>query len=57
MGKLLRYILLVYLAVYFFTAFFWRSYRVWKATGINPFVLGRSDWTCPGFVDSFSLVY
>lgn len=43
MEKLLRYLLPLYLVVYFFSAFFWRSYRVWKASGVNPFVLGRSD--------------
>lgn len=43
MERLLRYTLPVYLILYFFSAFFWRSYRVWKATGVNPFVLGRGD--------------
>jgi protein-S-isoprenylcysteine O-methyltransferase Ste14 len=43
MEQSLRYILPAYLALYFFTAFFWRSYRVWKTKGVNPFVLGSSD--------------
>mgnify|MGYP001490612632 CR=1 FL=1 len=33
----------VYLIIYFATAFFWRSYRTWKATGQNPYTLGSSD--------------
>ncbi len=41
--KLLKYILPAYLLLYFLTAFFWRSYLVWKATGVNPFVLGHGD--------------
>lgn len=43
MEQLLRYLLPLYLVVYVFSAFFWRSYKVWKASGINPFILGRSD--------------
>jgi protein-S-isoprenylcysteine O-methyltransferase Ste14 len=43
MEGLLKYILPAYLIVYFFAAFFWRSYRVWKTIGINPLVLGRGD--------------
>lgn len=39
----LRYFLPAYLCVYFFAAFFWRSYRVWKTTGINPVTFTRSD--------------
>jgi protein-S-isoprenylcysteine O-methyltransferase Ste14 len=39
----LRYFLPIYLAVYVFTAFLWRSYRVWKRTGINPVVFKRGD--------------
>jgi len=40
---LLRYVLPAYLLIYFSTAFFWRSYKVWKTTGINPFVLSNTD--------------
>lgn len=39
----LRIFLPIYLVVYFTAAFFWRSYRVWKDTGVNPYVLGKSD--------------
>jgi protein-S-isoprenylcysteine O-methyltransferase Ste14 len=43
MERPLKYILPAYLLIYFFMAFFWRSYKVWKTTGINPFVLGSTD--------------
>lgn len=43
MDSMLRMFLPIYLIVYFTAAFFWRSYRVWKQTGINPYVLGKSD--------------
>ena len=39
----LRYFLPIYLLVYFIAAFFWRSYVVWKRTGINPVVFKGSD--------------
>lgn len=39
----LRYFLPVYLVFYFFAAFFWRSYRVWNKTGINPVTFKGSD--------------
>lgn len=39
----LQLFLLFYTAVYFGTAFFWRSYRVWRATGINPYRLAEGD--------------
>jgi protein-S-isoprenylcysteine O-methyltransferase Ste14 len=39
----LRYFLPIYLVVYFIAAFFWRSYVVWKRTGINPVVFKGSD--------------
>ncbi len=42
-GVSLRYFLLVYLAVYFFAAFVWRSFLVWKKTGVNPLVFKGSD--------------
>ena len=32
----LRYFLPLYLPAYVITAFFWRSYAVWKKTGVNP---------------------
>ena len=38
-----RYFLPLYLVAYFITAFFWRSYIVWKRSGINPVVFKSSD--------------
>ncbi len=43
METFLSTFLVPYFAVYFIAAFVWRSYRVWKHTGINPYALGRSD--------------
>ena len=43
LGLALRFILPVYLIVYLVTAFVWRSYLVWRRTGINPVVLDTSD--------------
>ena len=43
MERPLRYFLPAYLAAYFFAAFFWRSYLVWKRTGVNPLVFKGSD--------------
>jgi protein-S-isoprenylcysteine O-methyltransferase Ste14 len=40
---MLRYFLLLYIVIFFVAAFFWRSYRVWRHTGINPYKLGGSD--------------
>ena len=39
----LRYFLPVYLLAYFIAAFFWRSYLVWKKTGVNPVVFKGTD--------------
>ena len=39
----LRYFLPIYLLAYFSAAFFWRSYVVWKKTGVNPIVFRGSD--------------
>lgn len=39
----LRYFLPIYLLAYFTVAFFWRSYVVWKKTGINPVVFKGTD--------------
>src|SRR5205823_3490329 len=39
----LRIILPVYLLTFFGVAFGLRSYLVWKRTGINPYVVGRTD--------------
>lgn len=43
MIEALRIILPVYLAVFFLTAFVGRSYLVWKRTGINPYVVGKTN--------------
>lgn len=39
----LKYLLPLYLLAYFIAAFFWRSYMVWKKTGVNPVVFKSSD--------------
>ena len=39
----LRYFLPLYLIAYVIAAFFWRSYQVWKNTGVNPVVFRGSD--------------
>jgi protein-S-isoprenylcysteine O-methyltransferase Ste14 len=39
----LRYFLPIYLFVYILLAFVWRSYIVWKHTGINPVTFKGSD--------------
>jgi len=41
-NDILRVILPAYLLAFFAIAFAWRSYLVWKRTGINPYVVGRS---------------
>lgn len=38
-----RYFLAIYLCVYFIVAFVWRSYVVWKRTGVNPVVFKSPD--------------
>ena len=39
----LRYFLPLYLVAYFAAAFFWRSFVVWKRTGINPVTFKQTD--------------
>jgi protein-S-isoprenylcysteine O-methyltransferase Ste14 len=39
----LKIFLPAYLLAYFFAAFFWRSFVVWKRTGVNPLVFKGSD--------------
>lgn len=39
----LRYFLPLYLFAYFGAAFFWRSFMVWKKTGVNPVVFKGAD--------------
>jgi protein-S-isoprenylcysteine O-methyltransferase Ste14 len=43
MDNALRIILPLYLLAFFGIAFLWRSYLVWKRTGINPYVVGKTD--------------
>ena len=43
MTEYLRIILPLYLLTFFGIAFVWRSYLVWKRTGINPYVVGKTD--------------
>lgn len=35
--------ILIYLIVFYGLAFFWRSYVIWRATGINPYRLTQKD--------------
>lgn len=42
MDQALRIILPAYLAAFFLIAFVWRSYLVYKRTGINPYVVGKT---------------
>lgn len=42
-NEVLKYFLPSYFTVYVGMCFVWRSVVVWKRTGINPFVIGRSD--------------
>lgn len=39
----LKYFLPLYLFAYFCAAFFWRTFIVWKKTGVNPVVFRGSD--------------
>ena len=39
----LKYFLSIYLFAYLVAAFFWRTYMVWKRTGVNPVVFKGSD--------------
>ena len=43
MDEILRVVLPLYLGAFFGIAFVWRSVAVWKQTGINPYVLGKTD--------------
>ncbi len=43
MNDALKIILPVYLAAFFLIAFVGRSYLVWKRTGINPYVVGKTN--------------
>src|SRR2546425_11568727 len=39
----MRYLLLLYLVLYLAIAFLWRSFVVWRRTGVNPYALGNKD--------------
>jgi len=43
MDRLLKHFLPTYLIAYVLAAFLWRSYMVWKRTGVNPVVFKGSD--------------
>ena len=43
METFLKYFLLIYYALFFLFAMLIPTYRVWKATGVNPYKLGNSD--------------
>lgn len=52
MDDILRIILPLYLLAFFAIAFVWRSYLVWKRTGVNPYVVGKTDSPID-FIESF----
>lgn len=37
------YLLFGYIIFYFAASMFWRSYIIWRKTGVNPYALGGSD--------------
>lgn len=39
----MKLFLLTYLVLFYGIAFFWRSYRTWRTTGINPYRLAQAD--------------
>ena len=43
MNEILRIVLPLYLLAFFLIVFVWRSYLVWKRTGINPYAVGKED--------------
>lgn len=43
MTSFLRIFLPVFFLIFLLTAMFWRSYQIWKRTGINPYKLGSTD--------------
>lgn len=59
MEELLKIGLPIYFAAFFVFAFFWRTYLVWKKTGVNPYVFGKADspyeWVGFGFKVSLFL--
>ena len=43
MNSILNYFLPIYFILFFGFAFVWRSYLVWKTTGVNPYKLGSTE--------------
>lgn len=43
MENFLKYFLSAYYTLFFLLAMFLPTYRIWKATGVNPYKLGSSD--------------
>lgn len=41
--KYIEHFLLIYLILYILLVFVWRTWIVWKRTGVSPFVFGKSD--------------
>lgn len=41
---LLKIFLIIYLILFFGIAFFWRSYKTWQATGVNPYRLASEGY-------------
>ena len=53
----LKYFLPLYLVAYFCAAFFWRSFMVWKKTGVNPVVFKGSDDAHDFIGRTFKLIF
>lgn len=53
----MRFFPAIYLIVYFIAAFLWRSYAVWKGTGINPVVFKGSDDAHDFIGDVFKILF
>ena len=49
MEQALRFLLPIYLAVFFGTVFVWRTWRVWRATGVNAYMIWKKSGV-EGFV-------
>lgn len=53
---MLKWFLLIYLIVFYGAAFFWRSYRTWRATGVNPYRLTNQTGLARFLARLYSLV-
>lgn len=42
--NMVQILLPIYLVVFYGAAIFWRSYRVWKVTGVNPYRLSSREY-------------